>query len=188
MGYFEKLRKSIGNIILNRRLKQIKRNVLFNNFNSATSIGLVFSVGDDEHYKIIKKFINELKKNKAQIYGIGYLDNRDNGLKLPYIEGIEYFSKKNVNWYFKPDNAYINFFSNKPFDVLIDLTLDEKLPLKFITGLSNAKYKIGSGCKKADYYDMTLSINDKKSIQSFISQLNHYMSVLRVPNQVEFAA
>jgi len=55
--------------------------------------------------------------------------------------GMLYFTKSDLNWYYKPKNHNTNDFMNARFDILIDLTLEEKFPLKYIVDLSRAKYK-----------------------------------------------
>ncbi len=179
MEKFHKIKKKIGLFFLKQNIKKQNRNIEFNNIDSAQSIGIIFNADDESEFPKIKKFISQIKQQNKNVYGLGFVGKEDDNLIRPQIDGIEYFSFKNLTWFYKPKDAYVSNFCNKAFDLLIDLNLDDYcLPLSFVSVLSNSKCKIGK--KKLFYsHDIFIDIKDNNSAHYLISQIQHYLSVLK---------
>jgi len=181
MNIVEKIRYKIGYNILVNKIKNLNRSKTFNNFDTAKSVGVIFDASRQESYLTVKDFIFSLRKKNIDVNGLGYVKNLQAVEYFPYHEGITFFSiLHNNSWYLKSKNPKIDDFANKKYDILIDLTTEEFLPLKFVVGLNPANLKIGRG-KPTDtiFYDFVLDINEGKNINYFVDQLNYYMAVLK---------
>mgnify|MGYP006873041284 FL=1 len=58
-------------------------------------------------------------------------------------ELVTFINDKSVSWFNKPNQIICGKFKSTMPDVLIDLTLDENLPMKYLAGISNVKCRCG---------------------------------------------
>ena len=97
--------------------------------------------------------------------------------KLSY----DYYSSKDINWFEKPSNKFIDDFINKEFDILIDFNLNNNLSSTYIVGVSKAKFKLGVFDEnKTDIYDFMIKLEDSTNLNEFIKQLIHYLTILKI--------
>jgi len=160
-------------------MKQKKRERAFHNLESATSVGVIFDATRQETYTTSKQFIENLRNQNIDAVGIGYVKSIEALSYFPYHKGIDFFSISNKNWYLKPLNSNVESFSEKPLDMLIDLTMEEHLQLKYIVGLSNAKFKVGRGSINDRFYDFALDITEDAKLDYYLKQIKHYLSVMK---------
>ncbi|NJK86580.1 MAG: hypothetical protein HC906_12035 [Bacteroidales bacterium] len=67
-----------------------------------------------------------------------------------------------MNWYQKPFGDTIDQFIKTPFDILINLSLDESYPIKYILALSASKFKVGKFFKEPNYMDLMIDVEKEK--------------------------
>ncbi len=99
--------------------------------------------------------------------------------KLEY----DFFSTKELNWVGKPSSMVIQNFMNEEYDLLIDLNINDLFPLKYISALSKASFKVGKyNEKELDIYDMMIDSDNTKTLKYFLRQVDVYITML---NKVE---
>ncbi len=176
----ETLRYKIGSYILSSRIKKVIRHRTFHNFDSAKTIGILFSAAHQESYTIAKNFMSSLHKQNVDVTGLAYVKTKEALTFFPYHEGISFFALTDTNWYRSPLHPKVLEFINQPIDILIDLASDESLHLKYIVGLSRARFKVGKGNdKQKNLYDFMLDVKPEKSMNYYIDQIKHYLSVMQ---------
>ena len=154
-------------------MKKMKRQRGFYNFDNAKSIGIIFNAIQKDSYTLAKDFILSLKKRNIEVLGLGYVNNPES-INYPYIENIEFFSLKNHTWYLKPATPSVDHFAGRQLDILIDLSLEDKLILKYIVGLSNAKLKIGTANTKQNlFYDFMIDVQKSNTLPYYIDRAFH---------------
>jgi hypothetical protein len=87
-----------------------------------------------------------------------------------------------VNWYGRPLSNEVFEFIKKPFDILIDFTLNDVVVLHYIAALSVAKMKIGRRLYPDNPYDFVLSTGTQVDHHLFVEQLKHYMVTIDMKN------
>lgn len=180
MKVVDYLKTKIGYFILCQKLKNKVRGTVFNNFDSAKTAGIVFSAVDNFQQNEAFKFINLLRNKKIEVKGLGFVPDKTALEETKTSEIVSYFAISDNNWYEKPKALEVKEFSEMDFDVLIDLSLEDTMPLKYIIGMSNAKLKLGQGSQNGlPLYDVTIDVGQEKSISYFIEQILHYMSVMQ---------
>ena len=179
MNWFKKIVVKISLFILRLKMKSIKRDKAFFNFESAKTVGIIFDATHQDLYLKARSFIAALKKKGIKVKALGYVGSKEAITYFRPHESIEFFSINNSNWHYMPKNLEVKEFMNSEFDMLINLSLDEYIPLKYIIGLTNAKIKLGKYLKDIELYDFILQIEEGKSLDFYIKQLVHYMSVIR---------
>jgi hypothetical protein len=150
------------------------------NFHSAERIGLIYTDIDERHYNKVRSFARFLKEefNVKSVRALGFID--ENSKRLPVWQAqkleFEYFTKDDLNWHFKPVQN-VELFISDDFDILIDLSGGQIIPLNFILKLSKAKMKIGwKGSRVDRYCDFILNMGDQQEMDPFVEQLKRYLS------------
>lgn len=98
---------------------------------------------------------------------------------MPSKNFLDFYDKKDLNWFNKPSGSYVNDFMKMEFDILIDLSLVDIFQTKYISTLSNQNsklVKVVNLIKK--YLILMIDINSKTSLDEFITLIIHYLSII----------
>lgn len=150
------------------------------NFNTAEKVGLIYLDEDENSYKKVKNFLRELKEQfpVKSVKALGFIDNVSK--HVPVYQShkleLEYFTRDELNWYLKPIRN-ISTFVQDDFDILIDLSGGNVLPLNYIMKLSKARMKIApKNTGSAAYCDLVIDMGHETSLEKFLEQLRNYLS------------
>jgi hypothetical protein len=155
---------------LNRKQKQI-------NLDSARTVALLYYLPDEATYKIMETILSRFNELKLKVRVVCYTD-----LKIIphyFIPKItqDIITAKDVNWRFQPQKPFVKEFINTEYDILIDLSLNDHLPLLYCAALSKAGLKVGRFQEDHQlYYDLMIHAAPDETIDSFASQVIHYLS------------
>jgi len=178
VNYLDKIKKLIGKLSLKRNLRKNNRQVKVHNFNSAQTVGIIFNSPDEASFSIVKNFLSFLANNNLKVFALGFVPEKKIPKNLLLRKGINFFCKKDLNWFYKPKNEVIHQFMQQHFDILIDLSLKEYFPLYYIGQLSNSSFKIGRQSEKYQYQDLMIDIGKNHSIEYLIEQIKHYLTLI----------
>jgi len=174
------LRHKIANYLFHREMRHHKREQKSVPFSVAKTIGILYDATSERDYELVKKFVKEIRDQHKDVLALGYYDKKE----LPNTRfvklGLDFFTKKNLNWHLKPNHYGINNFIKADFDILINLTIEKNFPLKYIFAKTKAKFKIGKYDKKnSRYYDMMIQTDENVSLGKFIELIVHYLNLVR---------
>ena len=174
-----KIVKDIGNKIgrklLEKEFKGRERKVVYNNFHSANTIGIIFNAENKEFYNAAKKFMNYIDEKGIKINGLAFVSKSDLIGYFPYRKGVDYFGMDKLGWTGKPVEEGINEFMDRPFDILIDISLSDCFPAEYVFALSKAKFKVCNNSSKEKYADFVLQLKNGQDIDTYIEQIKHYL-------------
>lgn len=179
MIFFNNIKVRIGDIILTQRYRKLERKNKLYNFDTARNIGIIFNATQLEMYEKTKSLIKPLTDKGINVMALGFVDSKYVLDYYTYVKGFNFFSKKNLNWYGKPVNPIVDEFIKREFDILIDMSLEDYFPVHYIAALSKARFKVGWYVTKNSYYDLMIDISANKNLDFYISQINHYMAMLK---------
>jgi hypothetical protein len=178
LALFKSIRRKIGNSILQKRLRNRRREKSISNFETSKLIGVVFKTDSQSDFEIVKRFLHFLSELDNKVVALCFIDSN----KVPdyYLlrKGYNFFSKRDLNLFFLPKTYFILDFIEKPFDILINLCTDNSFPLTYITGLSKAKLKIGKFWEDQNLFDVMIDIKKDNSVNYLIEHIKHYVPVL----------
>lgn len=167
------LRKSISEKRYRKMLRRHKRLAQYGRLNS---VGILFDLesrNPGEFYPKILKLINNLGINPSRATILAYVPKHKKG---DYFYEFQHFSDEDLNWFYQPKSDRMKRFVDEPFDLLVHFSEKPVLPLKFITGASKAKFKVGSTAAMTDdVYDFSIKIGAEGSIDDFIREVIHYL-------------
>jgi hypothetical protein len=179
------IKSVIAHYFLKKDSQSSQRKCVVSNFDTAKSFGLLFDANDPEIYELVKKYFKYLKESKKKVHAIGFYDLKN----LPQMEysklDYDFFTRKDLNWWGKPGGTFVTNFIEEEYDVLINFSLNDSFPLKYISAMSKAKMKIGKlDEKNSAVYDMMIQQPADKNFKFFMRQVDHYLGIINKPRAV----
>lgn len=179
MDFLINIRQGIGNYFYKQDIAKVRRNRNIQNLNDAKTIGIIYEASDEKIHYVVCDFVRYFQENLKVVKAIGYV----NFPRLPHYcfpkLSFDYFTRKDLNWYYKPGTQRVQDFIKEEYDIVIDLTMKDNFPLQYIAGLSHGKFKVGRyGSKYSGIYDFMLNVDSSITIEKFIKECIHYLSIL----------
>ncbi len=162
MRIIENTKAYMGNRAIRSYLRNVKRELRSCNIHKAKTIGILFNATQQTSFEIVKDMAKDLSSKENDIEVLGYVDSKQMIDQYLYRKGFEFFTRNQLNWYYKPIPDIVEAFIKKPFDLLIDLSLDNPFPIKYIMTCSVAKFKAGRFLNGQDYLDFMIDIEKEK--------------------------
>jgi len=171
---FQKLNRILVDFSINQRMKNIQRRRQFYNFKDISKVILLFSVNaiSSKDLEDIKKMIGEDKEISAWAF-------KPRNTKAGYGVNTYTIDKSDVSFFRKPSKKIEKFFLNNKSELLIDLTTQEILPLKYLLGISKALCRCGMKKEGYNLYDLELEVPDKIREMELLQQILHYLKVIK---------
>lgn len=179
MKIIQNIREKFAKSFLLKQIQLNKREQKQISIERARSVALLYYLPDEETYKKVDLIINRLTELKLKVRVVCYTD-----LKLIphyFIPKIsqDILTAKDVNWRIQPQKPFVKEFINTSFDLLIDLSLNDHLPLLYCAALSNAGLKVGRFQEDHQlFYDLLIHAGTDETIDSFADQVIHYLSMI----------
>ena len=174
------LSKIIKNKYLNKFLNthKVLRKKQIVSLDNAKSIGILAEITDENSYKQIYTLFTKLQSLEKSVWLMCYVNEKS----VPYycLQQLtaDYFCKKNLNWYGKPDFVQMNDFLKKDFDILIDFS-DTPFPaIQYVLAQSQAKLIIGTLPEFKEYYDLYIQIEDPTDKYEILNNIQLYTKKL----------
>ena len=151
----------------------------------AGNIGVLYFLPDEPVYRKISAYVKKLQDKGKRVKALGYVESKHlTGQFLPKLS-YDFFFPSGLSWNYKPTSTAVREFIDSEFDILIDLSTKNSLPLLFITGLSRAKFKVGmQRDDSAAYLDMMISLQEKDGLEELITQIDHYISIINKKDEI----
>jgi hypothetical protein len=179
VGVFEKFKYSAWSFYFQKEVEKLSRERKAYNLSDAKKIGVLYDASEEAIYKKVSDFVSYLQNQKKLVKALGYLNQKMTPHYCMPKLAYDFYSVKDLNWYYKPNNNFVKDFIEEEFDIVIDLNLNENLSSKYISGVSKAKFKVGIYDERnSDYYDMMIKVEDKNNLNEFIKQILHYLNIL----------
>lgn len=160
-----------------QQAQEMKRVQKQTNLESARTVALLYYLPDEATYKTAETILANLNELNLKVRVVCYTD-----LKISphyFIPKIsqDIITAKDINWRFQPQKAFVKEFVTTEFDILIDLSLNDHLPLLYCAALSKAGLKVGRFQEDRElFYDLMIHTTTEETIDSFAGQVIHYLS------------
>jgi hypothetical protein len=152
----------------------------------ARQIGIIYDATRDTDYELVKNYVRGMMKDSREVVALGYVDSNEMPADRYMKLGLDFFTRKSLNWRMKPKNAIVSSFLKREFDILICLTTVPSIPIRYVTALANARFKIGryenSG---TDIFDFMVKVEPNTGLKPLIEQVDHYMKMISNEKQQE---
>lgn len=146
------------------------------NLQNCRSVFILANSSDDAGAVETKRLVSFFRQNGKEVIALYYLENEK--VNPPeQVSDIKIFGKDQLNKFFTPVDSYMLGLAEREFDLLIDLSIKECFPLKYLFALSKSRLKVGVSTNyKSDYGDMTIDISANPGITYFITQVKYYLN------------
>lgn len=180
----ENTRAFLGRRAIRLELKNKRRQCVSCNIHTAKTIGILFDATQQISFEIVKELVKDLGKNKTKVEVLGFVDSKHLIDHYLYRKGFNFFTQKELNWYYKPVGENVQSFIKKPFDILLDLSLENPFPVNYILACSQAKFKAGRYCQDQVFLDFMIDIEkEKTAMRDIRSELAKDSTNTAKPNQ-----
>ncbi len=134
----------------------------------------------------ITKFALEIARAllDKDVKALGFVKNKNLITRFLPKLSFDFFSIRDLSWFYKPIHTKLKDFIEKEFDLLIDLSTYESFPLKYIAGLSHSLCKVGRFSEEnSNYYDLMIDIKPSATLDDYIGQVRHYLTIINVDEE-----
>jgi len=158
-------------------MSEIKRSQKQINLENARTVALLYCLPDEATYKIMESILGKLNELNLKVRVVAYTDQKFYPhYFIPKISQ-DIFTAKDLNWRLQPQKPFVKEFIETEYDILIDLSLEDHLPLLYCSALSKAGLKVGRFQEDHQlFYDLMIHAGPEETIDSFATQVIHYLS------------
>ncbi len=177
MKLFDRLKEWMGIRRLLRDLPQ-DRKPIARNLAMARKVAIVYVVDDETTHNHVRNYVKRVKEELgiSNIMALGFSDQKVMPHYLHARLNFDAICLKDLNWYRIPQGNAVQNFMAEEFEVLIDLTLEDRLPIQYIMAKSRARFKVGRWSdSNKKILDMMIDMAGSQSLPQFIQQVHHYL-------------
>lgn len=178
---FSKLRHSIGEKKLSKKVSLSNRRKQVHNFITCKSAVIIFDATMPGDFVVVKEFMKYLTGLKIESYLIGFVNGDIVHSNLLLRDNCHFFCKKDLDLLYKPKTAPTATFLTKKFDILFDLTLKDYFPLRYLSSLSDSDFKVGRYSEGVNDLDLMIDISKDMNVGYLIEQIKVYVTILNNP-------
>ena len=180
MGLIKQIHNYFWHRYYDRELAKLNRKKEIINIEQAGNIGILLNVVNVKTYEKASDFVKYLQDKGKNVKVLGFINNKT----IPYYchpkLAYDYFTTKDLNWYKRPSNHFVNDFMRLNFDLCINLDLHYLKPLQYVSGLSMARLKVGPWSEDSEkFFDLMIKIDDKDDLSEYVKQVDYYLSKLK---------
>jgi hypothetical protein len=180
MKLIDRIKEWLGFRRLLRELTGERRPVA-RNIALARKVGIVYVVEDEAAHNQVRNYVKRIKEEFgiSSIMALGYSDHKVLPHYLHAKLNFDAICQKDLNWYRIPQGNTVQNFMAEEYDILIDLTLEDRLPIQYIVAKSRARFKVGrltEGNKRL--LDMMIDMAGSRSLPQYIQQVHRYLCMI----------
>jgi hypothetical protein len=181
MSFIKELKNKAGKYFLGRK-KNRDRSVSTQNFEISRSIALLFTAKSESDFILVKQYRKHLQAEYGikKVEALGWVDEKELPDYTVTQRGFIFLNPLKTNWFLQPEDEEYTAFIDYPFDILIDLSFEENVSLRFALKQSKDKMKVGRFSEE-DYklYDMTLNLPANALLDEYLRQTDKYLNLIQ---------
>jgi len=180
MEMFKNFRLNRGKAILRKKMEKIKRKKFMGNINDAKSIGLVWDAANPDDFASLTQFHQKMAERNIEVSILGYFPGKYLPDKLTAIRYLKCLKREDINFTYRPVSREADTFINTPFDILIDINFKDVFPLRYISYLSLAGFKVGIFDTRDEDrpYDLMIEFKQNTDINNYLIQVIYYLEMI----------
>jgi hypothetical protein len=186
MELFKTTRLRIGKSVLKKKLARTRRKVSYSGFGQVKKIGIVWDASNPGEFAGLSRFCQKMNERNIDVRIIGYFNGKNLPDKYTAVRYLTCIRKHEINFFYLPVSHEATDFINSRFDIMIDINFKRLLPLKYISSLSSALFKVG--LFEADSgetpFDLMMELKSPVDVDNFLTQTLQYLEMIN-PGQVK---
>lgn len=187
MEMFKNIRLKRGNAILQKKMAKMKRTRYKGNIKNAKTLGLVWDATNPDDFATLSLFYQKMAERNIDVRIMGYFPGKLLPDKLTAIRYLTCLKNEDINFAYRPVSAEVNTFINTKFDILIDINFNNLFPLKYISYLSVAGFKVGlfDDGNKNPVYDLMMECKQSTDISTYLTQIIYYLEMINTGAKIQ---
>lgn len=180
MKLFDRLKEWMGIRRLLRDLPQ-DRKPIARNIGAARKVAIVYVVEDETAHNHVRNYVKRIKEDLgiSNVMALGFVEQKVLPHYLHAKLNFDAISLKDLNWYRIPHGNTVQNFMAEEFDVIIDLTLEDRLPIQYIMAKSRSRFKVGRWSdSNKKILDMMIDMAGARSLPQLIQQVHRYLLMI----------
>lgn len=181
MELFRSLRISVGFNSLKKRAIRVRRNRGFVNLSTAQTIGIVWDITNEDDLPPISDFILMMNERGIRVDVIAIFQGKILPDKLTALRYITCLKREDLSYFYIPNTPETEKFIKTPFDILIEITSRNCLPIRYITSLNTARCKVSSKAGDSadrDYADIIIAVGKGVDTKEYLKQIVVYLELI----------
>lgn len=181
MTLIKDIKNKVGSYFLSNE-RDSNRKIQTRNFELSTSIGILFNVDTESDFILVKQYRKHLQNEFGiqNVLAFGWVESKQLPDYAALHRGFSFINHAHVNWYSKPFGEDYKEFISTPFDILIDLSIEAIIPLRFVLKKSIARMKVGRYHEKDyKYYDLTFNLRENALLDEYLKQTDKYLKLIK---------
>lgn len=174
------LANTIGKWQLNKAVRKQNRLPQEQRFSDMKSAIILFTVSTADQYQQILEVVNALKRdeNFTKVDVLGYFP----GKEVPsFIDDqlVQCMLSANVGLTGIPKLGFVQEMISGNYDVLLDFSEGQSVPMEYVLALVNAKTKVGNALPEKEYVlDLIIDIKKDSSILDLSKNMIRYLKMV----------
>jgi hypothetical protein len=182
----KRLRHKLSHYLLQKELKHSVRKTQVLSFDKIHTISILYDATVESDYEIMKSYVRQLMSQSKDVVALGYFNRKE----LPNTRfmklGLDFYTRKSLNFLHKPHHPIVTNFINRQSDLLIVFNPVNSIHFAYIANHVNSKFKIGWYDKKfTGLFDFMIKPEEDLPLKKMIEQVNHYLNLIRNENVKE---
>ncbi len=141
---------------VSKYLREPFRNKRYVDYRNANTILLVFESDYVEKNRFIRRAIEILNADGKKVFAWGYLDKKMTATAI--LPTFKILDRSTIDWLGCPKAPYLKELMDTEYDMLIDLTLSDIIPLQYVCLYANAAMKTGMSRSMDEVMDFVIKI------------------------------
>ncbi len=185
MKLLDRIKEWLGTRRLLRDLSTDRRPIA-RNIGAARKVAIVYMVEDEVAHNHVRNYVKRLKEELglSNIMAMGFSDEKTMPNFLHAKLNFDAICQKDLNWYRIPQGNAVENFMAEEYEIIIDLTLQDRLPIQYIMAKSRARFKVGRYSESnKKILDMMIDMAGSQSLPQLIQQVHHYLMMVNAKTQ-----
>ncbi len=159
-----------------KRGRIASRATAFPTYSKIESVVLLYESEWQERNPAIRTLVRRLQEDDKHVVAWGYCAKHD--VLSPNLPDSRIFGLKDFNIFGAPKQSVIDDLQRRQFDVLIDLSTQPILAMRYLAMYTSAAFKIGARAEDI-LYDMLLEVPQGSTEEYSFSQIMHYLKLIQ---------
>jgi len=177
MNFLQKnyFNKQLSNFIDRRQNEQVK----LSKFDALHTVCVFATFQGEEAFKNLMQSIAYLESKNKKVSLIMYVNQPTTPAVVNNVSDICVISEKDINFAGHVKNVLYEELVRCHYDLFIDTDIVSEKSTLYLKALINAGLRTGRNQQYCDYYDLTLCVDDKYTVNEYIANLEIYISKLQ---------
>jgi hypothetical protein len=187
MNTFYRFKEWMGRRSLLRE-KLPERRPIPRNLVQASKVGIVYVADDEKAFHSVRNYVKRLKEEYgiSRVLALGYVHGKHLPAHLSTRLNFDQFTSADCNWFGIPGGNTVRNFVVEEYEVLMDFTLEDRLPVQSVVARSRARFKVGRYSESNErFLDMMIDMAGSNSLGQLIAQVDNYMAMVNSSAKAE---